>query len=148
LKVVEVQAGRTTLLDDDDLEVQTELPGFPEKMDGEKRAGWSAADDDDAIAVQETRRLNRNCHFAFPGMREDTPPIARLAIFSCIRSKGKGPVVPGRAFARTKKSLFALFRSDFTAARGKTLSFANRHDLLKPICQDRSRAVSLKFVAI
>jgi hypothetical protein len=94
LKVVEVQAERTTFLDDDDLDISIEPPGFPEKMDGEKRAGWSTADDGDAIAVQETRRLNRNDHFAFPGIGEDTPPIARLAIYFAfvprlLHKKGK-----------------------------------------------------------
>jgi hypothetical protein len=55
LKVVEVRVGRSTFLDDDDLDISIELPGFAEKMDGEKRTGRSTADDGDTIAVQETR---------------------------------------------------------------------------------------------
>jgi hypothetical protein len=55
LKVVEVQVGRSTFLDDDDFDIKIELSGFPKKMDGEKRTRRPTADDDDAIAVQETR---------------------------------------------------------------------------------------------
>jgi hypothetical protein len=54
LKVVEVQVGRATLLDDHNLDVSIEPLGFPKKMDGEKRTGRPAADNGDAIAVQET----------------------------------------------------------------------------------------------
>jgi hypothetical protein len=55
LKVVEVRVGRTTFLDDDDLDVSIEPFGFPKKMDGEKRTRRSATDDGDAIAVPEAR---------------------------------------------------------------------------------------------
>jgi hypothetical protein len=55
LKVVEVQVGRSTFLDDDDLDISIEPPGFPKKMDGEKRTGRPTTDDGDAIAVQEAR---------------------------------------------------------------------------------------------
>jgi hypothetical protein len=39
LKVVEVQVGRSTFLDDDDFDIKIELSGFPKKMDGEEPAG-------------------------------------------------------------------------------------------------------------
>jgi hypothetical protein len=55
LKVVEVQVGRTTFLDDDNFDISIELLGFPKKMDGEKRTSRSTTDDGDAITVQETR---------------------------------------------------------------------------------------------
>jgi hypothetical protein len=55
LKVVEIQVGRTTLFDDDDLDISIELLGFPKKMDGKKRTGRSSPDDGDAITVQKTR---------------------------------------------------------------------------------------------
>jgi hypothetical protein len=56
LKIDEVQVGRTAFLDDDDLDLPTELPGFAKKMDGEKRSGRSTANDGDAISILETRR--------------------------------------------------------------------------------------------
>src|ERR1035437_3459752 len=55
LKVVEVQVGRTSFLDDDDLDISIELLGFPKKMDGEKRTRRPTTDDGDAITVQQTR---------------------------------------------------------------------------------------------
>ena len=57
--------------------------------------------------------MNRNSHFASPAKRKYTPDcLARNRL--CIRSKGKDPIVPFRIFARTNKSSFAPFRSDFT----------------------------------
>ena len=53
LKALEVRVGRTAFLDDNDLDLSIELPGFAKKMDGEKRAGRSTANDGDAITVFE-----------------------------------------------------------------------------------------------
>ncbi len=53
MKVIGAQVGRTTLLDDDHLDVSIETLGFAKKMDGEERTGRSTADDGNAIAVLE-----------------------------------------------------------------------------------------------
>jgi hypothetical protein len=43
------------LLDDDDVEASAEAPGFAEEMVSEERAGRTAADDGDAVAVLKDR---------------------------------------------------------------------------------------------
>ena len=59
LKVIGALVGRATFLDDDDVEVPIETPGFPKQMDGEERTGRPTADDGNAIAVLEAPGLRR-----------------------------------------------------------------------------------------
>jgi hypothetical protein len=47
-------------LDDNDVDVSPETPGFPKKMDGEERPGRPAADDDDGVTALEAPRLRRH----------------------------------------------------------------------------------------
>ena len=93
LKGLEVQVGRTAFLDDNDVDLSIELPGFAKKMDGEKRAGRSTADDGDAITVQETRRWNWNFHFACQTMRGYMPDCSTCNLFR-MASSGCGSVCP------------------------------------------------------
>jgi len=53
LKVIGAQIGRTTFLDDDDIDVSIEALGFPKKMDGKERTGRSTAHDGNAVVVLE-----------------------------------------------------------------------------------------------
>jgi hypothetical protein len=73
LKIDEVQVGGPAFLDDDDLDLPTEPPGFAKKMDSEKRAGRSTANNGDTITVQQACRLILKFHFGFPALNENNP---------------------------------------------------------------------------
>jgi hypothetical protein len=53
LKAVGAQVRKTTLLDDDHVEVSTQALGLAKKMDGEERTGGSTTYDGNAVAVVE-----------------------------------------------------------------------------------------------
>ena len=59
MRAIGTQLDWTTLLDDDDINAPIEIPGFPEKMDGEERTTRSTADYGNAVAVLEATSSGR-----------------------------------------------------------------------------------------